>query len=646
MPTPVLYILKLSLSLAVVYLFYRFVLRKLTFYRSNRWYLLGYTMLCFVMPFINISPLLEKNSWRNVAAINWIPVITGNERAAEATVAGSGAAPAWNIIFILIATGTLCMLTRLVAQWFSFRRLRRKATLITHEGMNLYQVDDHIIPFSFGNSIFINRNLHSEAELEKIIRHEFVHVKQKHTIDIFWGELLCLLNWYNPFAWLLKRSIRQNLEFIADNKVVENGIDKKQYQYLLLKVIGNNQYSIATKFNFSSLKKRIAMMNKTKSAKRQLLRLLFLLPATAVLLLAFRNKWDAAHSKISPGVLKSGQRSSPANFRDTVPDLNTLNSKGYYINIVGNNGNCTVSVKDKTGKEVEQVLLSKWNADEKKYEAMYGKIPVPPPPIEPFPPSAAECPPNPSPGDEVTEVYIMEKQNDNRETVQTIGVIKKQNGAYEKYDMSDSKQAEIFKQLRENLNTNAVTNINTNVNSGGVIEVRSLTDVKTNINTISNLRSDVKTNTDIKEVPVTTITLSKPLELTEVRVSGIKSTNVTNLKLSPTPVPAVNVGISTEYADAIATGKEYVRITITRKTTREELDNFIAQMKAKNIELEFDDVNYSSTGALESISGTIRAGDTHGNFLGNDFETIVLSVIKKDGKTYFKVSTTDKPAVI
>jgi hypothetical protein len=60
---------------------------------------------------------------------------------------------------------------------------------------------------------------------------------------------------------VIKRSIRQNLEFIADNKVVENGIDKKQYQYLLLKVIGNNQYSIATKFNFSSLKKRIAMMN-------------------------------------------------------------------------------------------------------------------------------------------------------------------------------------------------------------------------------------------------------------------------------------------------------------------------------------------------------------------------------------------------
>ena len=141
-------------------------------------------------------------------------------------------------------------------------------------------------------SVFINSNLHTEDELREIVRHEFVHVRQKHTIDIIWAELLCIINWYNPFAWLLKRSIRQNLEFIADNKVVENGIDKKQYQYLLLKVIGNNQYSIATKFNFSSLKKRIAMMNKTKSARLQVGRFLFLVPVLAIILLAFRKSFN------------------------------------------------------------------------------------------------------------------------------------------------------------------------------------------------------------------------------------------------------------------------------------------------------------------------------------------------------------------
>ena len=131
--------------------------------------------------------------------------------------------------------------------------------------MKLYEVNDPIIPFSFGNSIFINRRQHTEPELQEIIRHEFVYIRQKHSIDMLWTELLCLLNWFNPFAWLLKKAIRQNLEFIADQEVLDHGISKKEYQYLLLKVTGNNQYSIATPFNFSSLKKRIAMMNKLQS---------------------------------------------------------------------------------------------------------------------------------------------------------------------------------------------------------------------------------------------------------------------------------------------------------------------------------------------------------------------------------------------
>ena len=135
--------------------------------------------------------------------------------------------------------------------------MRRKANILSVDGMKLYQVHQNIIPFSFGNSIFINRELHTEDELQEIIRHEFVHVKQKHTLDIIWSEWLCIINWYNPFAWLLKTAIRQNLEFIADNKVLQNGVDRKHYQYLLLKVIGNSHFSLASKFNFSSLKNNV-----------------------------------------------------------------------------------------------------------------------------------------------------------------------------------------------------------------------------------------------------------------------------------------------------------------------------------------------------------------------------------------------------
>ena len=118
---------------------------------------------------------------------------------------------------------------------------------------------------------------------------KFIYVKQKHSADMIFAEVLCILNWYNPFAWLIKKVICQNLEFIADHQVLNSGLDKKQYQYLLLKVAGSASFRIANQFNFSFLRKRILMMNKMKSAKLHLVRFLFVLPLLAVLLLSFRQ---------------------------------------------------------------------------------------------------------------------------------------------------------------------------------------------------------------------------------------------------------------------------------------------------------------------------------------------------------------------
>ncbi|MBN8674783.1 MAG: hypothetical protein J0L56_11650 [Chitinophagales bacterium] len=372
MPLIITYLIKLSVCLAVVFLFYQLVLRKLTFYNWNRWYLLGYTLLSFYIPFINISPVLEKNEWTNSDVITWVPVIVSSS---------SNSLSTWDMIVLFVAAGVLVMLVRLLIQLLSFRKMMKKATKVSEDGMTIYQVDDNIIPFSFGNSIFINRELHNETELQEIIRHEFVHVKQKHSLDIIWGELLCLFNWYNPFAWLLKKAIRQNLEFIADHKVLEHGVDKKQYQYLLLKVIGNNHFSIANQFNFSSLKKRIAMMNKMKSAKRNLVRFLFLLPVLAIILLSFREQLSRTTSGDQPQ--EPVQTIIPPAYTDTVQEQRHPNKKGYYIDVKNNEGNCLIVIKDKNRKEVKRLLMTEWNEKSDYYENLYGKVPPPPPPAPP-----------------------------------------------------------------------------------------------------------------------------------------------------------------------------------------------------------------------------------------------------------------------
>ena len=287
------YLVKFSISLAVLYIFYRAILRPLTFYQWNRFYLLCYSLLSFVIPFIDISPYVSRSS--NQQLVNVIPAVPSYN---FTTIVTPTVEVSWiqrltvtDWLLIAFCTGVIIMLVKLFAQFISLRKIRRGAVLLNEESnVQLYETTAAISPFSFGNAIYFNRQLHTEDELQRIIQHEFVHVKQKHTIDLLIGEMLCVVNWFNPFAWFIRYSIRQNLEFIADNNVVANGLDKKEYQYLLLKVIGIPQYSIANNFNFSNLKKRIAMMNKMKSAKLHLTKFLFVLPLLAVLLLAFRNK--------------------------------------------------------------------------------------------------------------------------------------------------------------------------------------------------------------------------------------------------------------------------------------------------------------------------------------------------------------------
>ena len=290
----VLYILKLSCALSIVWSFYRIFLHNLTFYNLNRWYLLGYALLSFFIPFINIGPIDREDPALQPLIVQYIPVIGDGKVVRALSAPRPVPSSAWNwpvVGLALIGVGALLLLFRFAVRCISLRRMRQRAELLEDGLVKIYRVRDRISPFSFGNAIYINTSQHSEKEQEEIILHEYVHIRQRHTADILFAEFLTIFNWYNPFAWLIRYSIRQNLEFIADRQVVENGFDKKDYQYHLLKVVGQAQYRLANNFNFSSLKKRIAMMNKMRSARVNLLKFLFILPLLAVLLVAFRDRY-------------------------------------------------------------------------------------------------------------------------------------------------------------------------------------------------------------------------------------------------------------------------------------------------------------------------------------------------------------------
>jgi len=290
MPSTFLYFLKLSIGLGFVWGFYQVFLRRLTFYEWNRWYLLGYSLLCCFIPMIDVGPVVGAGG--EPAMVQLIPTI-----GARAIVLGASR-PAgiglWDLVSILMVAGAGFLLVRLVVRWLSLRRVRLGARLTEQDGIKIYQVDEAITPFSFGRGIYINPRLHTEREWADIILHEYVHIRQRHSVDVLLTELLCIVNWYNPFVWLMRYSIRQNLEFVADQKVLGSGVDRKGYQYHLLKVVGDPAYRLANNFNFSSLKKRIIMMNKIKSARLHLVKFLFILPLLGVLLVAFRSRYEKA----------------------------------------------------------------------------------------------------------------------------------------------------------------------------------------------------------------------------------------------------------------------------------------------------------------------------------------------------------------
>jgi hypothetical protein len=630
------YLVKLTISLAVVWLFYQFILRRLTFYNSNRWYLLGYTFLSFFIPFINVSSLVDN---RPNELIRFVPsvhqyTIALEEAAGCPVPIWSTAYDKWDFVAFTVMVIAGILFIRFAIGFLSFLHIRRKAKLIWKGGVRIYQIDEDIIPFSFGNSIFINSNLHTESELQEIVRHEFVHVRQKHTIDIVWAEMLCIINWYNPFAWLLKRSIRQNLEFIADNKVIGNGIDKKQYQYLLLKVLGNRQFSIATQFNFSSLKKRIAMMNKSKSAKRQLGRFLFLVPVLAIILLSFRHSF-----RETPGE----KTFIPPVITDTIPDVTIINSKGYYIDIKDDNGNCTMLVKDKNKKEVKRVLLTEWNAKDDYYRDLYGEI------LSPTTERVKEKIKASNPG--ITNVSI-------KDNVATVTL---KNGKTEIFTLSIKEEKKAFEERCGIKEVAVATTVPVETN------VANAANVVTEVNVVNETIADDFDINDNKAVmkmrngKVEEYNLENPKEKAvfekkfgKVYTPALTTTGTYSVvSVAETAEPSISTTVTIAPAKGIAAIREEgvittveegeaitiepeVLLTITQKTTKDELKSLQAALKLKGFELNFDEPEYKN-GLLVKISGTIRSNEGQANFVGVDFNKIIISRVKNGDKIYFRV---------
>ncbi|SDF79377.1 M56 family metallopeptidase [Mucilaginibacter sp. P25] len=285
MPATFVFLLKVNIALLLFCAGYYLVLRPLTFYTLNRIYLLAAILFASIYPQINFSAFVQRHEElakpMEQIAINW-------QSPAQLVSQPVQTFDYWYWLSVIFWTGAGLLLIRLALQLFSLLRLYKNSKP-QYIGDHLVRVmDKDAAPFSFWRSIYVNPAKHEPADLKSILLHEQVHVNQWHTADILLAELSSIFYWFNPGIWLIKRAVRENIEFITDRKILKNGIDSKTYQYSLVNVSFNNtQPSIVNHFNISTIKKRIIMMNAKRSSKLNLTRYVFVVPAVMALLLVF-----------------------------------------------------------------------------------------------------------------------------------------------------------------------------------------------------------------------------------------------------------------------------------------------------------------------------------------------------------------------
>ena len=278
-----IYFLKANIALALFYAFYRLLFVQDTFFKGRRTVLILFWIFAFSYPLAENWTWIQSSAPPAVSEIIQthvtLPEILVSPEPSSSLNIQEGGQIIYGIVLVLLLFRFCIQLGEIIHLIY-----RSKKTNIN--GVSVYCMQNPSGPFSFFRWIFVYPKAHSERELEEIIIHEQTHTQQWHSIDIILAELFTCLCWFNPFAWLLKREVRDNLEYLADSSVLRSGCDSKSYQYHLLGLTYRRAAAqLYTNFNVLSIKNRIRMMNKRPTKKIGMAKFFLLFPLLACLLL-------------------------------------------------------------------------------------------------------------------------------------------------------------------------------------------------------------------------------------------------------------------------------------------------------------------------------------------------------------------------
>lgn len=249
----IVFLIHFVLGLTLSYMIYHFLLRKEKMHQFNRFYLISILVLSVVVPLLNIRLVSDIVSPVQVLAWN----------ASDSFGVWSFSSYLWTTYFLISG---LFLLRFFYNLWTIIRKIRASHRVVV-SNRTFVLVEENILPHTFLHFIFVSREEYEKQRIEEeLFTHEQTHASEYHTLDVLFVELYQCVFWFNPVLILVKKAIRLNHEFIADEKVIRAHQNIPEYQYLLLDLVGRKPYhGLSSSINYSITKRRFNMMGREPS---------------------------------------------------------------------------------------------------------------------------------------------------------------------------------------------------------------------------------------------------------------------------------------------------------------------------------------------------------------------------------------------
>jgi len=267
-------LLQSSVSLALLFSVYYIFLRKDTFFKTNRLFLIASLILSLLVPFIDFSAFMPAKEQILLVILN--PVVITPEGISNSIEANTNF---YTIGFSVYLTGVFIFTLRFLYQLFQLLMLVKRFRVTRKQGMRIVFTNKNYSPFSFFNLVFLNQKDIDSPESQKIITHERIHIRQWHSLDLMLLEIFTIIQWFNPFIWLYRHAVKTLHEYLADEGVLLSGVDVKVYGALLFQQgTGIQINDLTNNFSKSLLKRRFIMMTKKRTNQFARAKLIFALP--------------------------------------------------------------------------------------------------------------------------------------------------------------------------------------------------------------------------------------------------------------------------------------------------------------------------------------------------------------------------------